>query len=86
MIPKKKKSETCADYRPISILNVDNTIYKTSIIAKQYEQIMGDIIDEDQTGFIKGHQRHGGGAAMTPAPQQEGAGLDPHPGQGPSPP
>ena len=55
VIPKKKDSLTCADFRPISILNVDYKIY-TSIIARRYEQFIGDIIDEDQAGFIRGRQ------------------------------
>uniref|UniRef100_A0A3Q2ZLE5 Reverse transcriptase domain-containing protein n=2 Tax=Kryptolebias marmoratus TaxID=37003 RepID=A0A3Q2ZLE5_KRYMA len=55
VIPKKRRSETCSDYRPISILNMDYKIY-TSVLAKRFEQFIGDIIDEDQTGFIRGRQ------------------------------
>lgn len=57
VIPKGNNNETCSGYRPISILNVDYKIY-TSIIAKRFDQFMKDIIDEDQTGFIKGRQTH----------------------------
>ena len=63
VIPKvgKDKSE-CGSYRPISISNSDYKLY-ASIIAKRLNDkillniiIIPDIIDADQTGFLKSRQ------------------------------
>lgn len=53
LIPKEGKNrENCESYRPISILNVDYKIF-TSIILKKIEQFLVDLMDENQTVFIK---------------------------------
>lgn len=42
VIPKKNDSETCSDYRPMLLLNVDYKFY-ASIISKRFDQFIWDI-------------------------------------------
>ena len=54
VIPKKGKDpELCASYRPISLLGVDGKIL-SKIVANRLEGVVTDIVNADQTGFIKG--------------------------------
>lgn len=53
VIPKPGKDNTeCSSYRPISVLNIDYRLY-ASILAKRMEDIVPDLIDTGQTGFVK---------------------------------
>ena len=54
LIPKKFKDNTILEnLRPISLLNVDYKIL-TKAIAKRVEKVLPDIINVDQTGYVKG--------------------------------
>lgn len=58
VIPKGSKDKLdCANYRPISVLNLDYKLF-TSIIAKRVEKILPKIINMDQTGFVLTRQTH----------------------------
>ncbi len=50
-----KDPSQCEGYRPITLLNVDQKLL-SSILADRLAKIMPDIIDIDQTGFIKSRQ------------------------------
>lgn len=54
LIPKQNKDITSLDnWRPISLLNVDYKI-ASKVIANRIKQVITKIIDNSQTGFIKG--------------------------------
>ncbi len=58
VIPKGSKDRLdCANYRPISVLNLDYKLF-TSIIAKRLEKILPRVINMDQTGFVLTRQTH----------------------------
>ena len=54
LIPEKNKDKTSLEnLRPISLLNVDYKIL-TKTIAKRIEKVLPNIINVDQTGYVKG--------------------------------
>ena len=55
ILKEGKDKDLCSSFRPISILNVDYKIY-TSILSKRFGTFMPDVVDEGQTGFIRGRQ------------------------------
>lgn len=56
VIPKEGKDKMdCSSYRPISVLNQDYRLF-TAILARRIEKILPDIINLDQTGFIRQRQ------------------------------
>lgn len=54
ILQKRKDPEDCTSYRPISLLNVDLKNL-SKILAIPLEKLLPLLINEDQTGFIKGH-------------------------------
>lgn len=56
IIPKEDKDKLqCGSYRPLSVLNVDYRLY-TSIMARRMEDLMPNLINQDQSGFIRQRQ------------------------------
>lgn len=56
IIPKEGKDKLeCGLYRPLSILNVDYRLF-TSITARRMEEFLPNLINQDQSGFIRQHQ------------------------------
>ena len=54
LIPKDKNNlTTLSNWRPITLLNVDDKIL-AKVIAKRIESVLPKLIHSDQTGFIKG--------------------------------
>ena len=55
LIPKKSKDKMILEnLRPISLLNVDFKIL-TKVITKRIGNVLHNLINLDQTGYIKGH-------------------------------
>jgi len=52
LIYKKSDRERVTNYRPISLCNVDYKII-AKVIAMRLQEVLGEVIDEEQTGFIK---------------------------------
>lgn len=58
VIHKPGKDKTlCGSYRPISVLNIDYRIF-TTILAKRLESIIPELMDTDQSGFVRNRQTH----------------------------
>lgn len=53
ILKKDKESEDPASYRPISLINVDAKIL-AKILSLRLESFIRQLINSDQTGFIKG--------------------------------
>lgn len=56
IIPKEGKDKLeCGSYRPLSILNVDYRLF-TSIMSRRMEEFLPNLINQDQSGFIRQRQ------------------------------
>lgn len=53
ILKKGKCPDNCASYRPIALLNSDQKLL-SKILALRLEKVLPYIVNEDQTGFIKG--------------------------------
>jgi retron-type reverse transcriptase len=55
LIPKKSNKKTLSDYRPISVLSAIPKIL-TEILASRLQPYLQNLINTNQTAFIKGRQ------------------------------
>lgn len=54
LIPKKERSDSFHDFRPISLCNIMFKII-SKIIAERMKPILNSFISRDQRAFLKGH-------------------------------
>lgn len=52
LLKKDKDPSDCSSYRPLSLLNSDLKIF-AKLLAQRLEPFMPNLVDHDQTGFIK---------------------------------
>lgn len=52
LLKKDKDPNDCANYRSLSLLNVDLKIY-AKLLAQRLQTVMHKLINCDQTGFIR---------------------------------
>ena len=57
ILKKNKPSDECGSYRPVSLINVDSKIL-SKVLARRLENYLPSLINEDQTGFIRGRFSH----------------------------
>lgn len=53
ILKKNKLSDECGSYRPISLINVDSMML-SKVLARRLEEYLPSLINDDQTGFIRG--------------------------------
>jgi Reverse transcriptase (RNA-dependent DNA polymerase) len=55
---KKRDKKDLANYRPITMLNSDYKIV-AKVLANRLQKVIGNLIDESQTGFVRGRRIEG---------------------------